>query len=955
VTIYDGTAQADGAPGISTLGASSGEELGARATQAFLDSPIPALARAGDVARLRLNDENMGSQYQRLLNGEDLNQVLDNPKPAPVVPMDEARARVKAAGLDLTLGDQDSIPQPALDLMMGRARAERDRQATMTRGPGGVVQGALDVGTSLFVPALDPLNLAAFAIPVLGEARYGKMLADSGSSFLPRAGLGLAVGAQKGAIGAAALAPLEAYAKTQEGQDYHLSDALESMLMSAGTMGLLHGGAGEVGRLFAGGPNVAGTHVTADHLASEGLREEELPGVAPSGSKPQAELGSAPIADLPPQAKEDVLRGSIAALVEDKPVQAAEHIAAAAEQDPRIAESVPLIEAFHGSPHDFDRFSSEKIGVGEGAQSYGHGLYFAQEPEVAENYRRSLTRAGEVSPAALADPELGPQLQEARADYERLYRRAAEAINSESELAFSEHWQEPEVAAELHRRSQVASEIQNHVGGALRRLETLEREAHEKYPAGATYKVHIAADREHFLDWDKPLSEQSEHVKAALQKAHPDLRAAVEKNLEEEDPRLPEERGGIQDSATGERLYQALVKLSGADNAPEAVARALHEAGIPGVKYLDQGSRAAGEGTRNFVVFDDKLIRITHKNGKEVGLDEMKASRPESVPGPAPGTLRTGRPAVDALLADPVVANAIANGSVNRANDVPYEAGASKGNDPTTNLDHHLPRVAELANGQSFDPAVPAKIHEQVEKVAMERLIAKEKEHLGRELTQKEINRIYEIAHHEYAEVAEDAWYRQQGLDLKEVNAWWAKQDKITEHENPKNPPPNLYTKPYPHNEVEGVKHEPSGSAMEWPTSTDVEGTKSANAGEGGNAAPARSPAAGPEKAFRDLASAKASHEEPEAIEAERSAQALPDPSSIEKPADDSAPIGGAKESAAARAEREAAEAWKAIEPYLADKDRAAFNETLAKIDAESADYQNIVREGAACLAAAVA
>jgi hypothetical protein len=33
------------------------------------------------------------------------------------------------------------------------------------------------------------------------------------------------------------------------------------------------------------------------------------------------------------------------------------------------------IRAYHGSPHNFDRFSLDKIGTGEGAQAYGHGLY----------------------------------------------------------------------------------------------------------------------------------------------------------------------------------------------------------------------------------------------------------------------------------------------------------------------------------------------------------------------------------------------------------------------------------------------------------------------------------------------------------------------------------------------------------------------------------------------------
>jgi hypothetical protein len=41
--------------------------------------------------------------------------------------------------------------------------------------------------------------------------------------------------------------------------------------------------------------------------------------------------------------------------------------------------------------------------------------------------------------------------------------------------------------------------------------------------------------------------------------------------------------------------------------------RTLKEAGIPGIRYLDQGSRGAGNGTRNYVVFDDSLINILAK------------------------------------------------------------------------------------------------------------------------------------------------------------------------------------------------------------------------------------------------------------------------------------------------------------------------------------------------------
>lgn len=65
-------------------------------------------------------------------------------------------------------------------------------------------------------------------------------------------------------------------------------------------------------------------------------------------------------------------------------------------------------EAWHGSPYAFDRFSSENIGTGEGAQSYGYGLYFSEKKEVGEYYKNASEQAGRLYQVELApeDDEL---------------------------------------------------------------------------------------------------------------------------------------------------------------------------------------------------------------------------------------------------------------------------------------------------------------------------------------------------------------------------------------------------------------------------------------------------------------------------------------------------------------------------------------------------------------------
>jgi hypothetical protein len=41
------------------------------------------------------------------------------------------------------------------------------------------------------------------------------------------------------------------------------------------------------------------------------------------------------------------------------------------------------IFAYHSSPYTFDKFDLSKIGTGEGAQVYGHGIYAAENPAVS--------------------------------------------------------------------------------------------------------------------------------------------------------------------------------------------------------------------------------------------------------------------------------------------------------------------------------------------------------------------------------------------------------------------------------------------------------------------------------------------------------------------------------------------------------------------------------------------
>jgi len=70
----------------------------------------------------------------------------------------------------------------------------------------------------------------------------------------------------------------------------------------------------------------------------------------------------------------------------------------------------------------------------------------------------------------------------------------------------------------------------------------------------------------------------------------------------------------LNNAETMKDAYDTLATLSGIGGVKEA-SEAFRQAGIPGIKYLDQVSRGAGKGSRNYVVFDDKLVDIVKKYG----------------------------------------------------------------------------------------------------------------------------------------------------------------------------------------------------------------------------------------------------------------------------------------------------------------------------------------------------
>ena len=98
-----------------------------------------------------------------------------------------------------------------------------------------------------------------------------------------------------------------------------------------------------------------------------------------------------------------------------------------------------------------------------------------------------------------------------------------------------------------------------------------------------------------------------------LSQQHPDTALALEALRESARKSFPDIAGG---DPTGRGIYSAYQAHRGGNQA--AASDKLRELGIPGIRYLDGGSRGAGAGTSNFVVFpgNEGLLKILERNGQ---------------------------------------------------------------------------------------------------------------------------------------------------------------------------------------------------------------------------------------------------------------------------------------------------------------------------------------------------
>lgn len=259
---------------------------------------------------------------------------------------------------------------------------------------------------------------------------------------------------------------------------------------------------------------------------------------------------------------------------------------------------------YHGSPHKFDKFDSSKIGTGEGAQAYGHGLYLAENKLVADEYAGKLSKQivdfSKKQPGDKYEKAIAQKLQsiaettQTGGKYDAVEKQFNSYLNPRLEKWNPKH---PKANAYNGMAPLEDADLATAIAyrDAAKRLGEF-----DLGDAGSLYKVdlpdeHIAK----MLDYDNPVTDA---VRKPLSKAA-----------------LNQFGSGLT-GTSGEKLYKEMIfnfKQAGHPNPTQAATDWLSSQGVPGMRYLDGGSRSNGVGTSNFVIFpkNEGLLKILERNG----------------------------------------------------------------------------------------------------------------------------------------------------------------------------------------------------------------------------------------------------------------------------------------------------------------------------------------------------
>lgn len=311
------------------------------------------------------------------------------------------------------------------------------------------------------------------------------------------------------------------------------------------------------------------------------------------------------------------------------------------------------LKAWHASPYDFEKFGpvKEVSGSGQGAASYGRGLYVAESPKVSgpgeSEYMQEFSRhpavlkqipgwhtrvgdttgdgnykdLGDFHPVEDSSSGLHDMIYYVIDDNEAF--KNSKTLDVILSLFASRNRYDPNFLRDLSKKSKsdaadfLNSDLErtypgqglkftpDQAGKLVRRAGNtksfLFKEGKPSESLGPySYELKVHLQPETILDWDSPLEDH-----------HPEAAEKIYDLLRQRYPNLREEE--LRSWSDGGTNYDRLVKALGSD---VAASEALYNAGIHGIRYEDGMSR----GVRKYATLDGKSI--TNAALRDSGLED---------------------------------------------------------------------------------------------------------------------------------------------------------------------------------------------------------------------------------------------------------------------------------------------------------------------------------------------
>lgn len=321
--------------------------------------------------------------------------------------------------------------------------------------------------------------------------------------------------------------------------------------------------------------------------------------------------------------------------------------------------------AFHGSSHRFEKFDLGAIGTGLGAQAHGWGLYFAENKEVAAEYRRKLTKSSSpytvvydgkidekitnILSRSLSGPELYAMASGKKIDLQSSIARSIEAYSRDNKRIdkLISILQEQINKIEDNPKISITKFLKEVPSDEKDRFETLAKSATQEAKAAgrrANISDVLRRLRAHIEPFIKSNDRNLQDIKLleSIDTSKVEVRfpgSVFEVDIPEKEVMLDEQKAfseqsdfvkeklvaiskveenvnlaqAIANNATGRKLYKAVSSVG------RKASETLNKYGIEGISYhgLKDG--------RCFVVFDDQAIKIINSYNQKVNNDKKGA------------------------------------------------------------------------------------------------------------------------------------------------------------------------------------------------------------------------------------------------------------------------------------------------------------------------------------------